>query len=199
MDLDIGTKLERLNQLRTQAREKARIERLADIDLILRRMDVFDQSVASPGLTAWQLEVAEARLAIIKEVEAVQTGTMSFSVAAKHFERKAQDGELPEKLTKLILKANTRPQHLGRPEIGMGALIRWCAAYDGNLESLAPAVGWNNAIPGWVKIMFELWKEMDQPTIKGVVAELRRRGFTAEHHRAKRYIKQLADQIRGGS
>ncbi|MBN2427104.1 MAG: hypothetical protein JXK94_02080 [Deltaproteobacteria bacterium] len=194
--MNADARLKNLKGKLRQVRLKAQQDRQADIDLVLQNMEMLDSPVTSKTLTQRQKSVAEARLLLLKEVESLQDGTMGFFSAAILFERLVKKGEISKDVAENIRIANIRSKPEKPAIVAASTLYRWHSEYNGELASLTPAESWNNALPEWVKPMFELFQTMEKPNLKRTVAELKKMGFSADLNRAKQYIKQVADRVR---
>lgn len=196
MKKDLNDQFRRLRNLRNQVNSDGQRRRQTDIDLVLANMDVFRRPEPQIQLTQWQQSVAEARLALLNEVADIQVEPEGFFAAATRFVQQLRAGELSKPIVAMVALANSRANEKNVTTVAVSTLCRWQSQYNSDLRSLAPAVAWNNAVPEWVQPMFELWKSMEKPTLKGVVVKLQENGVGADLKRAKQYIKQLADRIR---
>lgn len=193
MDQDYGEKLKRLRRSMNVNGAKAR---QADIALVLQNMDVLDHPPLQECFSLRQKAVAEAKLSLLKEVEKLRQKDEGFLSAACRFEKMIKTGCLSEHVMETVRLANIRSRPGEKAFIAGRTLYRWNMDYNGLFENLIPADSWNNDLPEWVRPMFELFHDMENPNIKGAVSELRRRGFSAEIKRAKQYIRQVADRVR---
>jgi hypothetical protein len=193
---EVKAQLKAVKRLIRESQRGAEKRRREDVALVLQNMEIFELGRPFTGLNQRQQLVAEARLAVVREVERLQLELGSFWAAAARLEKLSKKGSLQDALQTKIQTANIRSHQ--RPGIGVSAsvLYKWHKLSAMGLEALAPAEGWNNALPDWVRPLFDLLGAMDKPSVNLAAKALRKKGYSSDPKRAKQYVRMVAEWVR---
>jgi hypothetical protein len=156
---------------------------------------------ASAGLTDQQRRVAEARAAILAEIDRLAQRS-SVKLAVPALVEAARLGTLAPHLAALVPVANARGGEGGRT-LSVPTLMRWRAARrDGGFAALAPRDGSGapDDLPWWAEGFLRCWRLPSKPSIAAALDAFCRelRGETPPSYDQVRRLRQLRDLAAGG-
>jgi putative transposase len=112
-------------------------------------------------LKGWQTRTMDARLAIIRYIEA-SARAVGISEAVATIVKQAHSADLPEQLQTLIRTANKRSgQDAGKRTLSSSTLYRWLREYKAagnNYAALAPKAIEKDAIPPWAAAFLKAYR-----------------------------------------
>jgi putative transposase len=160
--------------------------------------------VQATALKDWQKRTAEARMAILREVDRVAQ-VVGREKAIQKVSIMAQDGTLPEHLAQLVPIANARSGRDGKRSLSRRTLYDWFAICKANSEAgstravnaLAPkdqhAV---TKIPVWAADLLAQFQRPQKPSLRWAVEQIYQRyGIDEEclYHQARRFIEKMGN------
>lgn len=160
-----------------------------------RAMTVATQSGA---LKDWQKRTAEARAALLREVERIAK-VVGREKAIMKVVIMAQDGTLPDHLAQLVPVANARAGRDGKRTLSRRTIYDWFKAYKPGdvvaVNALAPkdqhaAV----RIPGWAADLLAAYQQPQKPSLAWAVEQIAGKhciDAQALYHRARRFLDKM--------
>lgn len=162
-------------------------------------------STPAGALKDWQKRTAEARVALLREVDRIARFVGREKAIAKVVIM-AQDGTLPTHLSVLVPVANARPGRDGKRTLSRRTIYDWLAVYKpddiGAVNALAPkdqhAV---IRIPAWAADLMAEYQKPQKPSLAWAVEQIASRHGIDEqnlYHRARRFLQKMGNVERQG-
>ncbi len=150
-------------------------------------------------LASWQRECAEARLAIVREIQRM-AGTVGMTRAVMEMVNRAGLGNLPDHLQGLVRVANAKAGE-GRT-LSRSRLYDWCRLVDqagsqSPVALLAPKAR-AQAIPAWASPLLKAWGQPQKPALTDVLDKLRQvlpADQMPSYHQAYRFLTQRMGKV----
>lgn len=161
-------------------------------------------SAQSSALKDWQKRVAEARAALLQEVERIAQ-VVGREKAILKVVIMAQDGTLPEHLARLVPVANARSGQEGKRTLSRRTVYDWFATFKANrttgtvqaVNALAPKDQHAVAqIPAWAADLLAEYQRPQKPSLAWAVEQIAsRHGINEQqlYHRARRFMQRMGN------
>ena len=129
---------------------------------------------SSAPLKEWQRDIRDARLVILREVEAMGL-SIGIMKAEKKFAELAKTGELSEELLQYVETANAK-RGKGRA-VSAASLRNWRRILKNKgADALAPKASQGRPIPKWLPEMLNEYRQPSKPSIASCHEKLEKRG-----------------------
>jgi len=119
----------------------------------------------------WQRRCAEARMAILIEVERL-AALAGVNRAVEQIVAMARDGELRPDLQELVPLANARGGKSGKRTLSRRSIFRWRADAARGVDALAPYQPEHAAPPAWAATLLKLYNAPQKRSLAAVVDDL---------------------------
>lgn len=163
-------------------------------------------SVPSPVMTVatqagalkdWQRRTAEARAALLREVERI-AAIVGREKAITKVVIMAQDGTLPEHLAQLLPVANARSGREGKRTLSRSTMYDWFAAFKSeSVNALAPKDQHARLrVPDWAQDLLVEYMRPQKPSRSWAVEQIAvKHGLDKEslYHRARRFLAKMGN------
>lgn len=162
-------------------------------------------AAAPSALKDWQKRTAEARAALLAEVDRV-AGLVGREKAIMKLVIMAQDGSLPTHLASLVPVANAKSGNSGKRTLSRRTLHRWLAdasketTVDGRrqVNALAPKDSSTAAmvVPEWAEALLAAYQQPQKPSLAFAVekiAPMFNIGQAALYQRARRFLEKMGN------
>ena len=162
-------------------------------------------ALAEPAapLADWQLRCAEARAAILLEVERLAC-FVGVEAAIEEVVQLAAEGALRPDLQELVAAANARPGKEGKRTLSIRTIKRWRSLHGaGGVEALTPAAPAPAAPPAWGAALLKLYNTPTKRSLAAVMEDLPAalpEGVPCpDYHAARRFLARVSivDRERG--
>lgn len=145
------------------------------------------------ALKQWRRETAEARLAIIRELERLEAQVGTNRAVGVLIEM-ARKKSLPDHIMQLIPKANKRSGGKdGGRTLSRTTLFRWKKQAASGLAALAPKDVESKKIPSWAPDLLKAFRKPQNPPLSEAVAEIRMAGHDVSYSQARRWLEKVGD------
>ncbi|MEW6427293.1 MAG: Mu transposase C-terminal domain-containing protein [Thermodesulfobacteriota bacterium] len=145
------------------------------------------------ALKQWQRETAEARLAIVRELERLEAQVGTNRAVGVLLEL-AADGRLPVHIRQLIQVANKRSgAGDGGRTLSRTTLFRWKRAAGGGIAALAPKDVEPKQVPSWAPDLLKAFRKPQNPPLSEAVAEVRMAGHDVSYAQARRWLEKVGE------
>ncbi|MBX3504330.1 MAG: transposase [Parvibaculum sp.] len=160
-------------------------------------------ATASP-LADWQLRCAEARAALLLEVERLACFA-GIEAAIEEVVHLAAAGELRPDLQELVAAANARPGKEGKRALSIRTIKRWRSLHGaGGIEALTPSAPPPAAPPVWGAALLKLYNTPTKRSLAAIIEEdlpaaLPEGVPCPDYHAARRFLARVSvvDRERG--
>lgn len=149
------------------------------------------------ALKDWQKTTAEARVALLREVERI-AAIVGREKAITKLVIMAQDGTLPDRLARLVPLANARSGKDGKRTLSRRTVYEWLKAYQpGEVNALAPKDQHAmQRIPSWAGDLLAEYQRPQNPSLAWAVEQIAvKHGLDEQtlYHRARRFIQKMGN------
>jgi len=149
------------------------------------------------ALKDWQRRTAEARAALLREVERI-AAIVGREKAITKVVIMAQDGTLPEHLALLVPVANARSGREGKRTLSRSTMYDWFAAFKSeSVNALAPKDQHASMrVPVWAQDLLVEYMRPQKPSLSWAVEQIAvKHGLDKEslYHRARRFLAKMGN------